>query len=322
MILKSIIKFARIRIIATCFALVFLGSAAAGGITAKTLLAFILIMAFIIHANSINDYADKDIDAINLKEAHDRPLVTKDISNTQFWIIHFSSGLLALVLSVLYGFWGVALVLAALFIDYIYSLKPLRVTDRSFASPLLLAATYTYFSFSLGWLSTGTDKSYPWLLTIGLSLGFVARLLLKDFRDIKGDKKHGKITFLLRYGAKVTTAASGAFWILAMLLAVVATSFAIGLLIPLALGSILVSIWLHRLSQAPTPHEQQELVAVIAKAANFAIIAILAYLLCYQRVGLSAAEMQVIPLATGTVLLAFTWLESIHYRKIVDVRAD
>src|SRR5258706_7861999 len=86
--LKSIIKFARIRIIATCFALVFLGSAAAGGITAKTILAFILIVTFTVHANSINDYADKDIDAINLKEAHDRPLVTKDISSQQFWIIH------------------------------------------------------------------------------------------------------------------------------------------------------------------------------------------------------------------------------------------
>jgi len=320
--LKSIVKFARVRIIATCFALVFLGSAAAGSVTPKTILAFILIVAFTVHANSINDYSDRDIDEINLKDAHDRPLVTKDITNTQFWAIHFTSGFLALGLSIFYGLGGVVLTLAVLFIDYIYSLKPLRITDRTFASPLLLAAAYTYYSFSLGFWSVHTSTTYPWLLTIGLCFGFIARLLLKDFRDVKGDKKHGKITFLLRFGSKVTTSVSGVFWIAAMLIVVAATSFPFGIIIPLLIGSVMVCKWLLLLSRARSITEQQELVAIIAKAANFAIITILAYLLCHQHVGLSATEKEVIPLAVGLVLLAFNWLQNLDYVKVTNGRSN
>jgi 1,4-dihydroxy-2-naphthoate octaprenyltransferase len=55
--IKSIIKFARLRIVATCYALVFLGSTAAGGMNIKTILALIPLLAITIHANSINDYS-------------------------------------------------------------------------------------------------------------------------------------------------------------------------------------------------------------------------------------------------------------------------
>lgn len=320
--LKSIIKFARVRIIATCFALVFLGSAAAGSITLKTILAFILIVAFTIHANSINDYSDRDIDKINLKDAHDRPLVTKDITNAQFWAIHFASGFVMLGLSIFYGLGGIILTLAVIFIDYIYSLKPLRITDRTFASPVLLAIAYTYYSFSLGFWSVHTNTTYPWLLTIGLCFGFVARLLLKDFRDVKGDKQHGKITFLLRFGSKLTSFVSGVFWIAAMLVVFAATSFPIGIIVPLSLGSIMVCKWLFLLSKERSITHQQELVAIIAKAANIAIITILAYLLCRQNTGLSATQKEVIPLVVGLVLLTFNWFQNLNYGKLIDVRSN
>lgn len=320
--LRSIIKFARIRIIATCFALVFLGSAASGAITSKTLLAFILIIAFTIHANSINDYADRDIDKINLKDATDRPLVTKDITSAQFWLIHFASGAVMLLLSIFYGWGGVFITLGILFVDYIYSLKPLRITDRTFASPVLLAIAYTYYSFSLGFWSTNVDRGYPWLLTIGLCLGFVARLLLKDFRDTKGDKQHGKITFLLRFGAGTTTLVSGLFWILAMITVAAATSFTYGLVLPLALGTVMVYVWLQKLAAARDQHEQGILVAVIARAANIAIITILSFLLCQQRTDLSAMEAQIIPLLTGTVLFTINWFHSLDFKKGVYVRSN
>ncbi|HTE57968.1 MAG TPA: UbiA family prenyltransferase [Verrucomicrobiae bacterium] len=317
-VLSSIVKFARVRIIATCLALVFLGSAAADDLTWKTLLAFVLIVAFTIHANSINDYADRDIDAINLKDATDRPLVSKDITSAQFWGIHFGSAL-ALGLAAFYGWRAVFLTLAILFIDYIYSLKPLRVTDRTFAAPLLLAGAYTYYSFSLGFWSVESAQPYPWLLTAGLALGFVARLLLKDFRDVRGDKRHGKITFLLRFGPRITTAVSGLFWIVAMAAVVAATSFASGVLVPLALGSVMVCAWLYELAGVRNVDDQQKLVVVIARAANVAIITLLAYLLCWQRTDLSALELQAIPLATGVALLGFNWLQN---RKELHVKTN
>lgn len=305
--LKSSLKFARVRIIATCFALVFLGSAAVGDITPKTILAFLLIVAFTIHANSINDYADRDIDKINLKNASDRPLVTKDLSVKEFWFIHFASGAVALLLAQFYGIGAIILTLGIFIVDYIYSLRPIRVADRAIASPLLLAIAYVYYSFSIGYWSTNTNRGYPWLLTIGLCLGFVARLLLKDFRDVKGDKQHGKMTFLLRYGVKTTCVVSGIFWLLAMLFIGVATSFAIGIILPLAFGTLMVFIWLQELSKPHNLTEQQDLIAAIARAANFAIITILAFLLCQQHPDLSAAETKLIPALTGAVLLVFNW---------------
>lgn len=316
--LRSVVKFARIRILATCFALVFLGSAAAGDITWRTFVALVLIVAFTIHANSINDYADRDIDTINLKDATDRPLVSGDITATQFWLIHFGSGA-GMLFAVLFGWGGVVLTLATVVIDYVYSLKPLRVTDRTFAAPLLLAGTYTYYSFSLGFWSVATAKAYPWLLTAGLALGFVARLLLKDFRDVKGDKRHGKITFLLRFGPRVTAFVSGLLWVIAMSVVCVATSFAYGVFIPLAVGSVVVCLWLNKLARTRQGSDQQKLVMVIARAANGAIITLLAYLLCRQRSDLSALEQQAIPLATGLLLLGFNWL---HDRREQHVKTN
>jgi 4-hydroxybenzoate polyprenyltransferase len=305
--LKSIIKLARLRIVATCYALVFVGSAAAGSITSKTLLAFFLIAAVTIHANSINDYADRGIDRINLKDAPDRPLVAEDISERQFWAIHAISGLVALAASFFYGTDAVILTLALLTVDYIYSLKPFQISFRPITSPLLLAAAYVYYSFSVGYWSSNATSGYPWLLTFGLYLGFIARLLLKDFRDVKGDKRHGKVTFLLLYGAKATCVASGMLWFAAMLVVAQATSLAPGVVIPLVFAIIAVSVMLTSLSKSPTISEQQNIVAFIAKAANFAVITILAFLLCQNQAALSAAEVQLIPAFIGTALLTLNW---------------
>lgn len=307
--LKSTLKFARLRIVATCYALVFLGSAAASGITLKTLFALFLIIAVTIHANSVNDYADRDIDRINLKNATDRPLVSQDISLGEFWTIHFASGVVALLLSFFYGTPAVFLTLGVLIVGYIYSLKPFRLAYRPIASPLLLSAAYVYYSFPLGYLSADVHKGYPWLLSFGLYLGFVARLLLKDFRDAKGDKQHGKVTFLLRYGATRTCIASGIFWFLAMITVIGATSFAIGVMIPLALGVLTVSLMLKALSKILKISTQQNTVAFIAKSANFSIITILAYLLCQNQTSLSTLEMQLIPASIGTILLMLNWFD-------------
>jgi 4-hydroxybenzoate polyprenyltransferase len=319
MMLKSIIKFARVRIIASCWSLVLLGNAYAGAISPKITLAFVLIVAFIIHANSINDYADRDIDKINLKGAHDRPLLTKDITDLQFWTIHFSSGLVALGLSYMYGLTGIVLTLILLFIDYAYSLKPFRITDRTFLSPLLLAFVYTYYSFSIGFWSVSHRLDYPWLLTFGLSLAFVARILLKDFRDTRGDEKHGKITFLLHFGPRITALTSGLFLIMAMIAVSAAFHFANGVVLVQTLTSTVAVICLRELANLTNVIKQQELVAVLARVANFAMIAILAYLLCRNQPTLSGSTTQLITILVGAVLLVFGWLQGRINLRFTDV---
>jgi len=301
--LRSIIKFARIRIIATCFALVFVGAAAGGGLDIKIVAGLLMMIAFTVHANSINDYADREIDAINLQGAGDRPLVSGDISNRQFWLIHAVSVAATLALSAFFGWRGIGLSAIVLLIDYAYSIRPLRITDRTFLSPVLLAITYTYYSFTVGFWAVPNPPAYPWLLTAGLCLGFMARLLLKDFRDVKGDQQHGKLTFLLRFGPRVTTVVSGLLWILSMLLVAAATSYAYGVVLSLIVGALLVWCWLYKLARSPRIHEQEQIVAVIARVGNGAILVILAHLLCVQQTGLSTSEVQLIPLAIGIVVI-------------------
>lgn len=313
--LKSILKWARIRIIVSCYGLAFLGNAVAGSITPKTVLTFFIIAAFIIHANSINDYADKDIDAINLRNANDRPLVSRDISNRQFWFVHLASGIAMLLLSLAYGTAAAILSVGVIAINYLYSLPPIRVTDRTLTSPILLSATYVYFSFSLGFLSAGSGLIYPWALSVALFLGFVARMLLKDFRDVEGDKRHGKVTFLLRYGPHVTCLVSGVCWLAAMVVVGAVTSFSIGLIVPLTGGALLVFFWLQELSNSKHFNEQQNLVAVIAKAANFAVISMLAFYLCRVQPGLSSAETILLPAAIGTTLFIYARFYYLNFER-------
>jgi 4-hydroxybenzoate polyprenyltransferase len=306
--LKSALKFARLRIVATCYGLVFLGSASAGSITIKTIFALILIILVTIHANSINDYADRDIDSVNLKDANDRPLVTKDISLNKFWIIHFASGAVALALSFFYEPAVVLLSLAVIAIDYAYSLKPFRLAYRPIISPLLLSVSYVFYSFSLGYFSVSTTKEYPWLLSIGLCFGFVARMLLKDFRDAKGDKRYGKVTFLLQYGITSTCLASAIFWLLAIVIVSSVTSFAVGTTLPLGIGLLSVFVMLFDLSITTGINKQQDILGYIAKSANFSIITILAYLLCQNQADLSSQEQQIIPACIGISLIVSNWL--------------
>ncbi len=307
--LKYSIKFARIRIIATCFALAFLGSAYAGSITYKTLFSLILIIGFTIHANSVNDYSDREIDKVNLKNAADRPLVTQDINTKQLWVINILSALLILVVSLFYGGDVLILGVAIILIDYAYSLKPVRMTNRTIISPILLSISYVYYSFSIGFLSVFSHRSFPWLLTVGLTIGFFARLLLKDFRDKKGDKKFGKITFLLRYGQQATCVTSGIFWLLALSIITVANSFSIGLALPLLLAFLQAVVLLRKLLRTDKLDMQQRLISYIAKGANYTIITLLTYFLCKNAISIDSWQTQVISASVGLVLIIFNWLE-------------
>lgn len=275
---RSALKFARVRIVVTCCALCVLGSVASGGITLGTVFAFLIIFLFIIHANSINDYSDADIDNTNFHNPSDRPLVTHDISLKQFWIIHFSSGLLGLAGALFFGMGALLISIGLLVIDYIYSLKPFLISYKPIASPLLLSVAYVYFPFSLGYFSSKDTTLYPWLLSIGIYCAFVGRLLLKDFRDVKGDHKFGKKTFLLQYGAKATCMTSGFFWLVGALIICIAAKLPFYLIVIFVFGLIQSVYLLSRLARSTSISLQQFYITNIANIANSLIILLIIYL--------------------------------------------
>ena len=49
------------------------------------------------------------------------------------------------------------------------------------------------------------------LLLAGLYAGFIGRIVLKDFRDVRGDALFGKRTFLVRHGRRATCRLSATF---------------------------------------------------------------------------------------------------------------
>jgi len=76
--------------------------------------------------------------------------------------------------------------------------------------------------FALGVLASGREPGPgdAWL-AVALSALFLARILLKDYRDRAGDASYGKPTLLLRFGSTATSAASLAALLLANVLLVV-----------------------------------------------------------------------------------------------------
>ena len=272
-IIKLGLRFARKEIVISMGALVLLGSIVGGNIGWKSIFAFIAVVSYLIHANSINDLADVEIDSVNFGKAPDRPLLEQK-PGRDFWIVHLATGVLTLALSFLYGKTAVLLTLFFFFLSYIYSLKPIRLTDRTFASPLLLAVFYTYYPLSLGFLATEGHATYPWMLSIGIYMAFVGRMLLKDFRDVKGDKKFGKKTFLLQYGPDTTCAVSAFLYLSALLVVIYATNFAWGILLPLVVGMFSILLLLNDLRKIYNIKTQQRIIGFITNAGNFSIAVI------------------------------------------------
>lgn len=297
-------QLARIPIIISCFGVALLASIATGSVTPAILLALIVIVLLIIHGNGTNDLADYEIDKVNLKGSHDRPLVSGDVSRRQLWWVQAVAGLLAFGLSWLLGTPAMIVTLAVALYNYAYSFRPLRITDRTILSPLTLAAAYTFQPFTLGYAAAGHAMAYPWLLALAIYFGFLARLLLKDFRDVKGDAKFGKQTFLLKYGSVVTCVASGVSALASLGFATAAVGLSAGAVIVLVIGNGSVLWLLTRLAKESALKRQLQYISLIAKLANTSLLALLVYYVCIGAAPDQTVLAIMLPLVSG--LLLFT----------------
>ncbi|MCZ7529931.1 MAG: UbiA family prenyltransferase [Acidimicrobiia bacterium] len=78
---------------------------------------------------------------------------------------------------------------------------------------VLLPLGYVAVPYLLGAFSVDvTLNRRGVLLLVGLYLGFMGRLVLKDFRDEHGDRMYSKRTMLVRYGRARTCAFGAVFW--------------------------------------------------------------------------------------------------------------
>ena len=301
----------RYRVAAMVALFMLLGAARGPGLErpwALLLAAFALGSAYVA-ATAVNDVADEPIDRVNHPRDAGRPLVSGEASVDDLWRLHVFACVLALAASVPLGPLAVALVAVSLAIGHAYSLPPVMLSYRTWAAPVVLSLAYVAIPYTLGVTAAGgmlgrADAPFA----AALVALFVARIVLKDFRDRAGDTRYGRPTLLLRFGKDATCAASAASLAVGGLLLLVA------LRPPTAVAVILVGLlaaiaWaLAMLRHAPSGHAEQVAIGIGARMGNGLLLAALAWLLVVRDGGSTLEQVAVVCLVGAAFAVAFATL--------------
>lgn len=245
-------------------------------------------------ATTVNDIADVEIDLVNHPGDAGRPLVTGAAAKADMSKLHWLGWGAALACSAAVGLTPMAMVAAGLVIGRAYSTAPLRLSYRPYLAPLTLALAYVVLPYGLGLWSSGHVPGRPALaLGAALTAMFLARIILKDFRDREGDALFGRRSILLVHGKRATCLLSGVFIGVGDL----ALCFALGVrswpFLLVAQGFLaMVFLMLVRLSKVSAPRGEQVAIGTGAKMANGLLLSVLSWLLALGHqapLGTSAA---------------------------------
>lgn len=242
-------------------------------------------------ATSMNDIADYEIDAINLRAAKGRPLVTGEATKKHLYAVIVAATIGMLFFAALIGKIAVLIAIISVVIDYLYSMPPIQLSHRAHFAPIALSLLYVCLPYALGIATVTTSYSaHDWLLMLAFFVLFCGRILLKDFRDRKGDAAFGKLTFLLRHGKDATCAMSAFCIALGNMILFYAIVPMFGILAVMMLEFYFVTIFymLYRLWKVVGHDPEQAAIGVGAKMANGLIITLLG-LVILQEYDVSAS---------------------------------
>lgn len=266
-----------------------------------------VVVAFVVAAVAVNDLADVHVDRINLPGDRRRPLLHADAAH-QLVVVAVVSAVTALVAGALSGgLLGLAVLAGGLALVVCYSLPPWRLSDRGAIAALLLPAGYVAVPFLTGLLAVrGQVGAGELALLAAAYVGFVGRILLKDFRDVTGDALLGKRTFLVRHGQRLTCTFAGACWaagsVVTGLVAHPSAALDVSYLIRVvvALGLLVL------LATAGNPAVQTALISATAVVGRGLVLALVLHLLAVARHLPATSEMLVQGLALAAEL-ATVW---------------
>jgi 4-hydroxybenzoate polyprenyltransferase len=264
--LRLIILLARPAVIALLAMFTVTGLAEAGQGQNKVLLtrALVVICAFLLFSVAFNDLADEAIDRVNLPG--NRPLAAGALGRTEFAVIGVVAGVVALAASATLRWQAVVVIAAGLAISAGYSLRPVRLADRGAVAAMVLPACYVAVPYLTG-IFAARGSLHPGDLTLlaGLYLGFIGRILLKDFRDVRGDALFGKRTFLVRHGRRATCAFSACCWAAGMTVILATVHRPTAALAAAEAGCVAGALWLlRRLAADPGARRDECLISAIA----------------------------------------------------------
>lgn len=208
--LRVLLKMMRWRASLTLIIFALLGVAWSGGLEQldwRFLVVMLCVMASYAAATSANDIADEEIDKINLPNDRSRPLVSGSASRKDLQYVFALASSIAIVGGFILNPFIGAIFVISLFVNISYSLPPLTLSHRTLVAPFFLPLGYVAIPFLSGiFVAKPGIIGGEILVLAGLYSLFIGRIILKDFRDRKGDAAVGKITFLLKYGKKATLA--------------------------------------------------------------------------------------------------------------------
>ena len=242
----------------------------------------VIIGAWLVNAAALNDLADEQIDRVNLANARGRPLVSGQASRRQMLVLALVTGSIALAVAGTQGWRVAAVVAGGLALNAAYSLPPLRLSHRGIVASLVLPVAFVVVPYLVGSFTVRPDLGGRDLVLLpGLYVGFIGRILLKDFRDAAGDALFGKWTFLLRHGRATTCRVSAACWVVGTVAVLAVVPFSPWVVV---VGAVFLGCALHGLVRLSTlgaePHvvADQVVIGAIAQAGRGICITVLAHL--------------------------------------------
>jgi 4-hydroxybenzoate polyprenyltransferase len=259
------------------------GFAAAGGSSHGLLAltpALAVVAGFLVFSVSVNDLADVEIDRMNLVGHRNRPLVLGLARQRELVATGIAGALLALGAAFAIGWLAFVVSLIGIAISAAYSLPPLRLSARGAVAAVVLPACYVAVPYLTGMALGPHPIGTPGLiLMMGLYVGFIGRILLKDFRDLRGDALFGKRTFLVRHGRQATCRFAAAGWIAGAALTLTATALAghgsVSLDLAYAAALIVVLALLRALAVDDGPRRDELLISAVAIVGRGQLLALL-----------------------------------------------
>ena len=255
------------------------GTVVGGSTSASTLLrGMAVVLPFLAYSAVVNDLADVRIDRVNLPADAQRLLAAGAAHRRQLGWVAAVSVVAALAAAATLGRAAVTVAAAGLVVSTAYSLDPVRLARRGILAPLALPACYVATPYLTGVVSArGRVEAGDLPLLVALYLGFVGRIVLKDFRDVRGDALFGKRTFLVRHGRVWTCRVSAAFWVGGAALLVWARPHATPAYVLSTLaGTVLALVLLRRLATVAGRRQEEWLVSALAIVGRGLLVVLLA----------------------------------------------
>jgi 4-hydroxybenzoate polyprenyltransferase len=154
------------------------------------------------------------------------------------------------------------------------------------------------------------------LLLGGLYAGFVGRIVLKDFRDVRGDALFGKRTFLVRHGRRATCVLSAAFLVVGVSVLPFVRELSVALVAAYALFLALTLGLLWALARSTSARRDSALIAAIAIFGRGMLVTLYAHFaMLAAGWSLVAASAMIVAL---TVVVAGTALDGLRRGPVTD----